>query len=78
MLCTMERLKRWLEESNTTQASLAERMKVSQPTVSDWINGNTSPTTAKLRTLGEITGLSIDELLSLPKNSRHNNHRVSA
>lgn len=77
MIRRMERLKRWLAESNTSQSALARAIKVSQPTVSDWINGINSPSVGNLRALGEFTGLSLDELLSVTP-SHSNSQRASA
>lgn len=59
----MDRLARWLESTDTTQIVLAEKVGVSQPTISDWLNGRTTPTVENLRRLSTITGLSIDEIL---------------
>jgi transcriptional regulator with XRE-family HTH domain len=66
MLCAMERLRTWLAESETTQLEFSKAIGVSQPTVSDWLNGHTSPTATKLKAISAHTGLSIDELLATP------------
>ena len=60
----------WLADTETTQAELATRMGVSQPAVSDCINGNTFPSIKNLRRLSKLTGLSIDELLHVPRRTR--------
>jgi transcriptional regulator with XRE-family HTH domain len=52
-----------MQERGLTQAALAKLLDVSQPTVSDWINGNTRPTVDRLIEISERTGLSVDELL---------------
>jgi transcriptional regulator with XRE-family HTH domain len=52
-----------MEERGLTQAALAKLLDVSQPTVSDWINGNMKPTADTLLDLSAKTGISIDELL---------------
>jgi transcriptional regulator with XRE-family HTH domain len=78
MIPSMERLKRWLAESNTSQTALAKSLKVSQPTVSDWINGISSPSVGNLRALGEFTGLSLDELLSVTPSPSSTSQRASA
>lgn len=62
----MERLRAWLVESSKTQSEFAKAMGVSQPTVSDWLNGRISPTAKKLLAMSNYTGLSIDELLAAP------------
>jgi transcriptional regulator with XRE-family HTH domain len=58
-----QRLQTWMNETGTTQAALASRMSVSQPTVSDWLNRKTYPSTENLIRLAEITGISLDELV---------------
>jgi transcriptional regulator with XRE-family HTH domain len=60
----------WLADTETTQAELATKMGVSQPAVSDWINGHTFPSIKNLRRLSKITGLTIDELLHVPRRTR--------
>lgn len=62
----MKALRAWLESSNTTQQSLAERMGVKPPTVSQWLSGQYTPRPKKLRELSAITGLSIEQLLAEP------------
>jgi transcriptional regulator with XRE-family HTH domain len=64
MIRRMEKLRAWLTASDITQLEFAREMGVSQPTVSDWLTGRTSPTAAKLKAIAARTGLSIDELLS--------------
>ena len=59
----MLRLQEWLTETGTTQAELARAMGVSQPTVSDWVNGNISPSAENLIRLSKLTSVSIDDLL---------------
>lgn len=78
MILPMERLRAWLNESETTQLELAKALGVSQPTVSDWINGFTSPTAARLRLISEYTGISIDELLAAPSPSGASNNHAAA
>lgn len=74
----MKRLRRWLEDSATTQLGLARVLGVSQPTVSDWINGKVSPTVESLRAIAAHTGLSIDELLDNQKPRRQQQERARA
>lgn len=59
----MQRLQDWLDEHGKTQLELAKEMRCSQPTVSDWINGNTKPSADNLIALSQLTGVSIDGLL---------------
>jgi transcriptional regulator with XRE-family HTH domain len=67
MLAGMERLRRYLEEEGISQAELARRAGVSQPTVWEWLNGHSLPSADSLRTLSRVTGVSIDELLAPAK-----------
>lgn len=64
MIAVMEKLRAWLLESETTQLAFAKALGVSQPTVSDWLTGNTTPTTQNLRAIAAHTGLSFEDLLS--------------
>lgn len=66
----MERLKRYLVDQDMTQEELARRVGVKQPTVWEWLNGDTLPSTSRLRTLARITGISMEELLSTDSNRR--------
>jgi transcriptional regulator with XRE-family HTH domain len=77
MLRVMERLRTWLTEADKTQAQFAKEMGVSQPTVSDWLNGRISPTAGKLRKISEHTGLSIDDLLAAPAASTPTTHAAA-
>lgn len=59
----MERLREYMEERGLTQGELAKLLDVSQPTVSDWINGHMAPSASRLLKISKKTGLSVDELL---------------
>jgi transcriptional regulator with XRE-family HTH domain len=78
MIAAMERLKRWLSDTSTSQTALSETLKVSQPTVSAWISGEFSPSIKNLHKLSDVTGLSIDELLDAPKQKPDQHHRPAA
>lgn len=78
MIRRMERLRTWLTDNDRTQLEFAKAIGVSQPTVSDWLNGNTSPTTQNLREIAAYTGLSIDDLLGLPPVSNSTAVRATA
>lgn len=52
------------KEKKLTQAKLAEKIFVSEKTVSKWENGNGVPDTGSLTKLCEVLGVSINELLS--------------
>lgn len=60
----MQALKSYLARTNTTQAELARRCAVSQPTISDIIRGVHSPSVELLKRISKVTGLSADKLLS--------------
>ena len=53
---TTYRIKLVLEETGLKQAELARRIGVAQQTVQKWVYGLTSPTTANLDKLSEVTG----------------------
>jgi len=56
-------LQEWLEETGTTQVQLAREIQVSQPTISDWVNGNITPSVDNLVRLSGVTGISIERLV---------------
>lgn len=60
----MEALRTYLELTETTQSELARRVGVSQPTISDIINGVHSPSMELLKRLTKVTGLSADKLIA--------------
>ena len=55
-----------------TQAKLAEKLFVSEKTISKWENGNGVPDTSILQKLCEIFGVSLNELLSGERVSEDN------
>lgn len=59
----MIRLQRYMSETGISQAELARRVGVKQPTVWGWINGRSAPSAKTLVVLSRQTGISIDELL---------------
>lgn len=59
----MDRLREYMQERGLTQYELAKILDVSQPTVSDWLNGNFTPSAKRLLHISKRTGLSVDELL---------------
>lgn len=65
----MERLAQYLSDTQTSQAELARLIGVSQPTVSDWVNGEKTPTAENLIALSTKTGIPTDELLGLRRAS---------
>jgi len=69
----MKALGNWLTRTNTTQTALASKVGVSQPTISQLINGVCSASSDLLKRLSLETGLSIDELLAddMPSVAKH-------
>lgn len=59
-----KRLTELREKRGLTQAQLAEQMDVTRQTVSRWELGETAPGAENLKKLGELYGLSVDDLLS--------------
>ena len=66
----MQRLRKYLEDTGTTQSELAQSLGVTQPTVWEWLNGHSKPSAARLVRLSSVTGISIDALLSEPAAKR--------
>jgi transcriptional regulator with XRE-family HTH domain len=65
----MELLAKYLKDTQTSQAVLAQILGVSQPTISDWIRGEKAPSAENLKLIAQKTGLSIDDLLEIRKAS---------
>jgi len=53
-----------------TQAELARRVGVTQPTVWGWLSGDSLPSAETLKKLATATGLSIDALLDQQSRKR--------
>ena len=62
----MEALREYMAERGLTQADIAKLFNVSQPTVSDWLSGNITPSAKRLLRISKQTGLSVDRLLKGP------------
>ena len=60
------------KEKNLTQAKLAEKIFVSEKTISKWENGKSLPDTATLPLLCEVLQVSINELLNGEKIKKEN------
>jgi len=60
----VKKLKAYLAASNIKQPAFAITIGVSQPTVSDWIRGETRPSIDNLIAISRATGISIDDLVS--------------
>jgi transcriptional regulator with XRE-family HTH domain len=61
----MEALRQYLQDHRITQAAFAADLKVSQPTVCGWLNGEQFPSGQNLRLISQRTGISIDRLLDV-------------
>jgi len=60
----MKALDSYLKSTKTSQAEFARRVGVSQPTISDLIRGQHSPSVDLLKRIAKKTGLSLDQLVS--------------
>lgn len=60
----MQALDSYLKTTQTSQTDFAQRVGVSQPTISDLIRGKHSPSVDLLKRISRETGLSADALLS--------------
>ena len=56
-------IKELREKQNLTQAELAEKLNVSDKTVSKWETGAASPDLSMIVPLARLLGVSIDELM---------------
>jgi transcriptional regulator with XRE-family HTH domain len=57
-------LENFLNSKGITQADFARQMRVTQPTVSGWINHKISPSVNRLRKMSKITGISLNKLIA--------------
>lgn len=74
----MDRLRRYLKDRGISQVAFAERLRVKQPTVSDWVTGESLPSAETLKEISTVTGISIDELLDHHPRRRASDPRPSA
>jgi transcriptional regulator with XRE-family HTH domain len=59
----MDALREYMQREGISQAELARRVGVQQPTVWEWLHGKSRPRAKHLVVLSEKTGLSVDDLL---------------
>lgn len=59
-----EKLTQARKAAGLTQADVAAKLNVSRQAVSRWESGQSKPSTEKLLALGELYGVSIDQLLN--------------
>ena len=62
-----EKLTQARKTAGLTQADVAAKLNVSRQAVSRWESGQSKPSTEKLLTLGNLYGISLDQLLSAEK-----------
>lgn len=55
-----ERIKRWRESKDLTQAALADRLAISPAAVAQWELGQTTPSTKHLEKLAETLGVTME------------------
>jgi transcriptional regulator with XRE-family HTH domain len=73
----MDSLIRWLEADPTrTQFSLAKRLKVSPPTVHEWVHGESSPSTGRIHGLHEATDIPVEVLIADCETDRRRRKRA--
>ena len=59
-----EKLTQARKAAGLTQADVAAKLNVSRQAVSRWESGQSKPSTERLLALGELYGVSIDQLLN--------------
>ena len=57
------------KNANLSQKDLADICKVSESTVYNWENGKTEPTVFQAKQISEATGIPLDCIVFLPKNT---------
>lgn len=64
----MNRFKGYREKANLTQQQLAEKMEITQKSITKWETGKGYPRADKLPTLANALGCTIDELFDEKQN----------
>jgi transcriptional regulator with XRE-family HTH domain len=59
----MEALKAWFALTKVTQGQLAKQLGVTRQTVNNWLQGRTSPDSAELWKLHELTRIPLESLV---------------
>jgi transcriptional regulator with XRE-family HTH domain len=59
----MVKLKKWMTRTRKSQAQLARELGVSRSLVCHWMRGDRMPGRGKLKTISQLTGLKIEDLL---------------
>ena len=65
--CAMQALAQHLKRNKMSQAALAKTIGVAQPSVWQWLNGESRPSADNLVKISKATGLSIDTLLGVKR-----------
>ena len=60
----VKNLHRFMEERRITQADIAQRMKLTPSTVSDWYNGKNYPRVDAMQRLAELLDVSMRDLIA--------------
>jgi len=68
-----DNIKYYRKKLGLTQVELAEKLNVSQSTITSWENGNRRPDLDFLPVLAQIFGISVDELLGRESVSEQEN-----
>lgn len=66
-----KRIKDTIEDSNYNQTQIAEELQVSRRQVQRWITAEQEMGIYKLKKLCQLSGVSADYILGLPKNMKH-------
>ena len=57
-------LRAWRQKCGLSQAQAAEALGCSQPTVSSWESGKLLPDANNLKRIGQVLGVTVDDLLT--------------
>lgn len=63
----LDRIKELRERHGISQKELAEMLRISPPSVSNWEHGKTKPTKANLQILAQLFGVSVDYLMGMDR-----------
>ena len=66
-----KRIKDTIEDSNYNQTQIAEELEVSRRQIQRWINADQEMGIYKLKKLCQLSGISADYILGLPKGMKY-------
>ena len=66
-----KRIKDTIEDSSYNQTQIAKELDVTRRQVQRWINADSEMGIYKLQKFCQLTGISADYILGLPKGSKH-------